>query len=336
MFNRYERLDKDRNTSGTGIGLALVKQLVHLAKGEINAYCSNKELVFEVVLPFKKESFEKHQIVSKTEQHTLPGIISEEVLIDSDDKPILLLVDDNTDIRSFIKESFNGDYKVLEAQNGRHGVEMAFEHIPDIILSDILMPEVTGIQLCEQLKSDERTSHIPIVLLTAKGDSETEIQGLKIGADDYIQKPFKLKLLTNRLNNLVNSRALLRERYSKEVVLKPTDIAINSGDQRFIERVKDILDTNISDDSFSSEDFSKALGMSRMQLHRKLKALTGLTTSEFLRTERLKVATVLLKDPSLNISEIGYQVGFSSPSYFSKCFKETYGMLPSEFRNSNV
>ena len=151
-------------------------------------------------------------------------------------------------------------------------------------------------------------------------------------ADDYVLKPFSIKLLQSRIKNLVSIRARLRNRYSKEVILKPKDIAVNSADERFIERIKKVLDEHLTDESFSVEMFSKVLSVSRMQLHRKLKALTGLSTSEFLRTERLKLAVQLLKNSSLNINEIGYEVGFSNPSYFSKSFKETYGLLPSKFR----
>jgi DNA-binding response OmpR family regulator len=337
MFDRFSRLEVHSHSAGTGIGLALVKQLVTLAKGDINVSQSDPKIItFEVILPYDKGSFQSHEIVTNNaieERESSP--ISNEDLQPTDDKPILLVVDDNADIRIFIKEAFETQYTIIEAQDGETGLQLAIETVPDIVVSDIMMPKLSGIEFCKMLKQDERISHIPVVLLTAKGDVETEFQGLETGADDYIQKPFKLKLLKSRINNLVNSRIALRERYSMEVVLKPKDISLNSADQRFFERIEEILDNNISNETFSSEDFSKAIGMSRMQLHRKLKALTGLSTSEYLRTERLKVASVLLKDKSLNISEIGYQVGFSSPSYFSKCFKETYGMLPSEFRDKS-
>jgi signal transduction histidine kinase/DNA-binding NarL/FixJ family response regulator len=337
MFDRFSRLEVHSHSAGTGIGLALVKQLVTLAKGDINVSQSDaKTITFEVILPYDKGSFQSHEIVTNNaieERESSP--ISNEDFQPTDGKPILLVVDDNADIRIFIKEAFETHYTIIEAQDGETGLQLALETVPDIVVSDIMMPKLSGIEFCKMLKQDERISHIPIVLLTAKGDVETEFQGLETGADDYILKPFKLKLLKSRINNLVNSRIALRERYSMEVVLKPKDISLNSADQRFFERIEEILDNNISNETFSSEDFSKAIGMSRMQLHRKLKALTGLSTSEYLRTERLKVASVLLKDKSLNISEIGYQVGFSSPSYFSKCFKETYGMLPSEFRDKS-
>lgn len=332
LFDRYVRLESKTKNAGTGIGLALVQQLVNLCNGTIEVKNTQEDHVrFQVQLPAEKSAYKAHQIMttSNPEEYTILDSLDE-----NNENPVLLIVDDHPDIRAFIKNSFQDSYQIIEASNGSLGVKTALAMIPDIIISDVMMPELSGTQLCKQLKQDERTCHIPIVLLSAKDDVESNFHGIEVGADDYIAKPFSYKLLKSKLQSLIESRAKLRARYSKEIVLKPTEISINSADERFIEKVKEVLDAHLADDSFTVEKFSESMTMSRMQLHRKLKALTGLTTSEFLRTERLKVAAVLLKDPSLNINEIGYQVGFSSPSYFTKCFKEVYGMLPSEYQKN--
>ena len=215
--------------------------------------------------------------------------------------------------------------------DGEVGVEKAIELVPDIIISDVMMPKLNGFQLSETLKQDERTCHIPIILLTAKTEDADRFIGLETGADDYITKPFKTKALETRVKNLINSRLKLRERYSQELVLKPTDIAISNFDAKFLEKVNSVIDENITEPTFSAEDFSKSVGMSRMQLHRKLKALTGLSATEFVRSQRLKLAADLLKKTDANVSEIGYSVGFNDHSYFTKCFKEMYGCSPTEF-----
>ncbi len=221
--------------------------------------------------------------------------------------------------------------QVIEAKDGKEGIEKALEFIPDIIISDIMMPKANGLELCETLKKDERTNHIPIILLTARTGEKTQFEGLETGADDYIIKPFKIKHLETRVKNLVTSRNQLRDRYSQEVILKPMDISISSIDQKFIERTQTVLDEHLTDPGLNIEDFSKHLGLSRMQLHRKLKAITGFTATEFVRSQRLKLAASLLEKYDVGISEICYKVGFNSPSYFSKCFKEAFGCLPSEY-----
>ena len=333
IFNRFSRFENKDDAMGSGIGLSLVQELTNLTRGEIQVKNSSENaVIFSVALPIEKADFLDDEIVKTAVAKTKVSDDEVAIATEIDNGPVLLVVDDNEDIRSFIKESFKETYQIIEAHDGKDGMQKALEHIPDIIISDIMMPNLSGIELCAQLKQDERTSHIPVVLLTAKVDENSQHQGLETGADDYVLKPFSVKLLSSRVNNLVKSRIQLRERYSNEVVLKPQDISVNSIDERFVEKIKEILDENMTDDSFSIEAFSKELSMSRMQLHRKLKALTGLSASEFLRAERLKLAISLFKDASLNINEICYQSGFNSPSYFSKCFKETYGILPSEYR----
>ena len=248
----------------------------------------------------------------------------------------MLVVEDRSDLRKMIRGHFEETFTVLEAENGKTGINVAIDRIPDIVISDIMMPVKDGIELSYTLKTDERTSHIPIILLTAKAGDENVIAGLETGADDYLTKPFNKEVLKTKVQNLIDLRAKLRERYSQEVILHPKDIAITSVDEKFLERVQVIVDNELSESSFNAETFCKEIGMSRMQLHRKLKALTGLTTTEFIRSQRLKMAIHLLQNADINISEVGYSVGFNDPSYFAKCFRETYHCTPTEYASRSV
>ena len=342
IFERFYQVNENRD--GVGIGLALVKELVKLHKGNITVdSIPNDWTTFEVVIPISKDDFSKNEFnqerrstIDLEEQMTPEDSIVEKN--DSGDEieenPILLIIDDNLDIRNYVSGLFKKSYTILKAEDGQEGLNLALERIPDIIISDIMMPNIGGIELCNTLKEDERTSHIPIILLTAKAGEENEIEGIKTGADEYITKPFNEKLLKIRVEKLIENRKKLQLRYSQEVVLKPKDIAITTVDEQFLERLQDVLDTKLVESSFSSENFSKAVGMSRMQLHRKLKALTGLSASEFIRSQRLKLAAQLLKKSEINVSQVGYSVGFNDHAYFSKCFKEMYHCTPTEYVKS--
>jgi YesN/AraC family two-component response regulator len=244
---------------------------------------------------------------------------------------IILIVEDEADIRSFILEYFELNYQIIEASNGKEGLEMAIRNNPEIIITDVIMPLMDGVEMCQKLKEDIRTSHIPIILLTARSSVENKIEGLETGADAYIEKPFSIDLLEAQVNNLLENRKKLRDKFSQELILKPSDITITSVDAIFVQKAMDIVDKHISDPDFGSEEFCKEIGMSRSQLHRKLKALTSQPASEFIRTLRLKRAANLLKDSQLSVEEISFRVGFNSPAYFTKCFKLLFGKTPSDF-----
>ena len=336
LFQRFYQTN-DQN-QGTGIGLALVKELVDLHKGKIHVdSLPNVFTLFTVSLPVDKHSFKNEQFIVAKEDHTTITPITNKVntveveeFVDTD-QPILLLVEDNDDVRILLKQTFESTYNIIEASNGKKGIELALEHIPDLIISDLMMPIKDGIALTKALKHDERTSHVPIILLTAKAGDDNKLSGLEVGADDYITKPFNSKLLITKVAKLIENRRLLQQRYSQELVLYPKDISVTNIDEQFSEKVQTILDKNLVESSFSVTDFSKAAGMSRMQLHRKLKALTGLTATEFIRSQRLKLATKLLQTSDINISQVGYSVGFNDHSYFTKCFKDTYKCTPTEY-----
>jgi signal transduction histidine kinase/DNA-binding response OmpR family regulator len=337
LFDRFYQADE--SAEGVGIGLSYVKELVHLSHGSISVeQITHTTIAFEVTLPIKKHQFKVEELQKHNAEDNLIELVNSdfdvaiemEQVID-EDLPIMLLIEDHQDIRNFINSSFKHQYQIVETSNGKEGLEKAIELVPDIIISDVMMPIMDGFELTSKLKQDERTCHIPIVLLTGKAEEMDEFMGLESGADDYIIKPFKIKLLESRVKNLLENRDKLRQRYSQELILKPKDIVITNLDAIFFEKLTTVLDEKLTESSFSVEDFSKAVGMSRMQLHRKLKALTGLTTTEFVRNQRLKLATTLIGQSDINISEIGYMVGFNDHSYFTKCFKQAYGCSPSEY-----
>jgi signal transduction histidine kinase/DNA-binding response OmpR family regulator len=340
IFNRFYQLDS--HSEGTGIGLALVKELVLLHKGKITVESTPKQwTIFTVLIPVYKKAFKSSEIIlepqtiEKSEISNLKIDNSSEfqnpVINEETENPIALIVEDNKDLNNYIATLLEEEYTIIQAENGAQGISQALKYVPDIIISDIRMPVKDGIELCNALKTDERTNHIPIILLTAKAGEENQITGIKAGADVYITKPFNDDFLLLNIKQLIAIRKKLQKRYSQEVILKPADIAISSIEESFLNQVQLILDSKLIESSFHIDEFCKAVGMSRMQLHRKLKALTGLSTSEFIKSQRLKLAAQLLKTSDINIAQVGYSVGFNDHAYFSKCFKEMYKCSPSEY-----
>ncbi len=233
-------------------------------------------------------------------------------------------------MREYIKESLSDSYAVEEAVNGEQGVRKAEKIIPDLIISDLMMPKMDGNELTRILKNDERTSHIPIIILTAKSGQENKIEGLETGADDYLTKPFDLKELRVRVDNLINIRRKLQEKFSKgDFLYKPSGEKIKSIDEKFLTKIIKVIEKHLSEENFSIEECGSEVGMSRTHLYKKVKALVGKSPSRYVRTVRLTYAKKMIEEGKGNISEIAYSVGFSSPAYFSKCFKEEFGYPPS-------
>ncbi|SDM14368.1 two-component regulator propeller domain-containing protein [Kriegella aquimaris] len=340
LFTRFYQ--QDAHADGAGIGLSMVKELVHLYHGQTSVAMEREDLIhFQIRLPIEKGAFGKEEFCKTTSE--IPDRVSNTALVSGESlqvgqkegvRPILLIVEDQKEVREFLKSVWHTKYEVYEAYNGQKGVEKALEIVPDLIISDVRMPICDGIELCNRLKTDERTSHIPIILLTAGISEENELRGLRSGADDFITKPFKLSILETRVANFIATRKRLRSRYSQELVLEAKDIAITPTDEIFLNRVQRILDEHLSDASFNAAAFGERIGMSRMQLHRKLQAYTGLSTTEFIRSQRLRQAAQILKTTDITINEVAYTVGFNTPSYFIKCFKETYKKTPSEYLQS--
>ena len=330
LFQRFYQ--DDEASDGVGVGLALVKELVNLSKGSITANTVDQNKVqFTVTLPIDKNAFEISEI--KNETTTVATLETLDTQINQqEDAPLLLIVEDDKDIRTFVSSIFNSTYKIIEAENGKVGVAKALQHVPDIIISDVMMPIQDGIGLCNHLKYNELTSHIPIILLTAKVGDSNEIEGLKTGADAYITKPFNSDKLKLRVKKLIENRQQLQKHFSKDFSINP-ELPITSTETEFLKRLKTVLDEKITNIDFTSEAFSEAMFMSRTQLHRKLKAIVNMSTSEFIRAQRLKLAIGLLKKSDATVSEIAYQVGFNTPSYFIKCFKDVYNCTPSDYIN---
>jgi YesN/AraC family two-component response regulator len=248
--------------------------------------------------------------------------------------PRILIVEDNTDMRSYIKQSLEGNYHILESADGRDGLKKGMENIPDLIISDVMMPGMDGVMLCRTFKNNIYTSHIPVILLTSKADLESKIEGLETGADEYLSKPFNSHELQVRAKNLIRSRAILRQRFteSKKLVLEPKEISITSLDEKFLKNVLQVVEKNMGDSDFRVETLGKQLEMDSMAVYRKIKALTGQTAVEFIRTIRLKRAAQLLKQQKLTVAEVTYNAGFNDLQYFRTCFKKQFGVSPSEYR----
>jgi signal transduction histidine kinase/DNA-binding response OmpR family regulator len=344
IFSRFYQIDdnKNRKYEGTGIGLALVLELVNVLKGTINVESiENKGTSFFINLPIAfmrnlDETEQKsisHPSIQQTKKEISPknqaDIVKEHLFLPNDN--ILLIVDDNEDIRSYIRTIFEHEYKIIEAVNGIDGLLKASKTIPNLIISDLMMPEMDGFEFCRILKSEEKTSHIPVVMLTAKANIESRIEGLELGADDYLLKPFNSTEIQVRVKNLIEKQEKLRLFYTQKIIeLKPNEVKVNSKEEVFLRKAITIIEQNFADNQFSVEQFSVEMDMSQSQLVRKLKALTNLTGNEFIRDFRLQRAAELLKKKAGTISEIAFQVGFENLSYFSKVFQEKFGKLPSE------
>jgi signal transduction histidine kinase/ligand-binding sensor domain-containing protein/DNA-binding response OmpR family regulator len=352
IFDRFYQVGSSdsMNHLGSGIGLALAKNLILINKGEIVVSSErDRGTEFIVFLPLGESHFSVDEKVYGEEiDETNPSVndsvvnyFPDHATTDSDDNSIIptdnkdaaliLVVEDNDEMRYFIKSNLERKYRVIDAENGLLGYQLAMEQIPDLVVSDVVMPEMDGVQLCRKLKKDVLTSHIPVVLLTALSSVINQIEGLETGADDYISKPFNLKLFEIRIDNLLQSRKKLRERFGKEIEISAKDFTLNIHDQEFLDQAIKLVKEKISDTEFDVQHLSTDLLMSRMQLYRKIKALTNLTPNEFISTIRLKEAALLLKENKYSISEIAYQVGYTAPSYFSTCFGKQFGLTPKEY-----
>jgi len=338
IFNRFERTDEQ--TAGTGIGLALSKELVALHKGIIKVNSDRNITTFTILLPIIETAFsDDEKLTGVIEIPTFAKAISspqettikENDLFNKDTNPILLIIDDNADLRTYVSSLFETQYTIHTDSNGSDGFQTALSVVPDLIITDLMMPEDDGITFTQNCKTNKATSHIPVIMLTAKAGDENQLIGLETGADAYITKPFNTEILKTTIHNLLETRKKLQERFSQEVALIPKEMAVNTVDKYFLDNLKELIDNQLIESDFNVEAFAQALGMSRMQLHRKLKALTGLSATEFIRSQRLKLAAQLLKKSDINISQVGYAVGFNNHSYFTKCFKEQYGISPSDY-----
>ncbi len=347
--------------SGTGIGLALVKSFVELHHGEARVESEpGKGSDFIVLIPRKQEGDSQviHNDVDIVDNSAnasasdSKNVVDESVLqyIDDGDRsrgkvqqlvsentnrPTVLVIDDNTDIRQYERTLLQDEYVVLEAADGKEGLAVALKEVPDLVICDVMMPVMDGLEFTKQLKTNTATSHIPVIMLTAKNLEEHRAEGYEHGADSYITKPFHSKVLLARIENLLRQRQLLKNLYqgTKEAEKEISEAHLEDRDKQFLKQLQAIIQKNLSDSEFGVEDMGQQIGLSRVQLYRKVKAMTGSSVVDLLRKARLAKARRLLETRSMSISEVAYEVGFSAPSYFTKCFKEEYGMLPGDVGN---
>ncbi|MFT6336822.1 MAG: DNA-binding response OmpR family regulator/ligand-binding sensor domain-containing protein [Halioglobus sp.] len=335
VFDRFHQLNPIHSNQGSGIGLALVKELLDSMNGEIKVESElNVGSTFLLRFPVTNNApFSKNNHIKKLKKPYSPVVSETDKDYTDSDLPILLVIDDNPDVAYYLKTSLEDHYQIILAQNGKLGLEKAFKTLPDIIISDVMMPEMDGFEVCENLKKDERTSHIPVILLTAKATSEDKLAGLSFGADAYLIKPFEKEELMVRLDNLLEVRKTLQKKYSDKLLSsedsKNTEI---SKEEVFVKKMEGIILENLENDDFSVHDLSRLLLLSRSQVHRKIKALTGMSTAIYIRHLRLLKAKELLISTDLPISDIAYQVGFKTLPYFSQAFKNTFGKSPSATR----
>nr|WKN40109.1 two-component regulator propeller domain-containing protein [Tunicatimonas sp. TK19036] len=322
---------------GSGIGLSITQEFVRIHGGKIWVESEpGKGACFTVLLPV--EPLAQKEIVlspayveDNDDEVPVRQLLDETSAHDRDKKPVLLLVEDHEDFRFYLKDNFKHAYHILEARNGSEGWAVTKKHIPDLIVSDVMMPEMDGIDFCEKVKNDRRTSHIPVILLTAKSAENQKVEGFAVGADDYVGKPFNFEILESRIKNLIAQRETLRESFLKKSEIEPEKIAISSMDDKLMKSAIKAVEENMANPEFSVEELSRQLGMSRVHLYKKLLALTGKSPIEFIRIIRLKRASQLLKESQMTVAEVAYEVGFNNPKYFSKYFKMEFNILPSHY-----
>jgi signal transduction histidine kinase/ligand-binding sensor domain-containing protein/DNA-binding response OmpR family regulator len=356
IFERFfqDELPGDMLNQGSGIGLAITKEFVRLHGGTIRVDSEpGKGSCFTIELPVisapvvSGEPVENGEIaeaaLANGNGHLVPengnGHLSTEIKVKTGQKVngkkfSILLAEDNEDFRFYLKDNLREAYEIIEAKNGKEGWQKALGQHPDLVVSDIMMPEMSGIDLCRKLKDDVRTSHIPVILLTARSSEEIQMEGFSTGANDYITKPFNFQILISRINNLLVQQQNLKKSFQKQIEINPSEIKVDSEDEKLLRQTMEIVQKNLDNPDFSVEDLSKALLMSRAAMYKKITALTGITPSEFIRSVRLKSAAQLLEKTKMTVAQVAFEVGFNNTKYFVKYFKEEYNMLPTAYRSS--
>jgi DNA-binding response OmpR family regulator/anti-sigma regulatory factor (Ser/Thr protein kinase) len=352
IFDRFYQaengLEINNATLGTGIGLALAKSILELHSAEIKVSSQLKAgSCFTVILKKGLAHFSKEQMADAVHYDTdttcvvqinneLDNTFINEPAPTASIEPqySMLIVEDNSELCAMLKNIFEPIYKIYTAEDGEDGLAQTIKYQPDIVLSDLMMPKMSGSEMCSKIKNNFSVCHIPVVLLTAQTAVEANIDGLRLGADDYITKPFDMKTLIARCNNLVNNRKILQDKFGKNTSFSAKQLATNNLDKDFIEKAYKVIEAHIDDSEFDVLLFSREMALGRTALFQKIKGVTGQTPNEFIVTVRLQKAVELLNShPEYNISEISYMVGFTSPKYFGKCFKAHFGVSPSEWKS---
>ncbi|MNK13741.1 Sensor histidine kinase TodS [compost metagenome] len=344
--NFYQVKSRAVTAEGWGIGLALVKNIVDLHKGEISVSSvpaiagEGGETSLTVVLLLGKAHFTEEEMLNRDRIMTAVGDVAISTIAEADEeresipgekKYTILVVEDNDELRGFIVQSLQNTYHILEGLNGREGWEMAIAHVPDVIISDVTMPEMDGLELCARLKKEERTSHIPVIILTAMASQLHLVNGLEAGANIYITKPFSIQVLELSIRNILQGREELKQKYMRQVMLTPRRLETESPEDKFLNRLMLVIEENMEDPDFNVGSLVEDIGMSQTVLYKKIKAITGLSITDFIKSQRLKRAAQLLSEDKLSISEVAYSVGFNDRKYFSKEFRKQFGVAPSDY-----
>jgi len=352
IFDRFYQADSSstRPYEGTGIGLALVNEFVKLHNGDIEVHSrfenetqnNQTGTEFIICLPmgqidqdqiFENDHFRvSHRVIESDVPKSVSKLVDLNLISSNLDKEILLIVEDNAEVREFIREQLEEDYRILEAENGVQGLELSQKEIPNLIISDLMMPEMDGYDFCKQIRNDEKTSHIPIIMLTAKAGLENKLKGLETGIDAYLTKPFKVKELQVRIRKLIQQRKQLQDQFSESGLIQTTNVTDDSIEKVFLEKAISVVESNFSNDQFKVNQFAGSLNMSPSQLNRKLQALVDQSAVQFIISVRLQYAAKLLRLKNKTIAEISYEVGYNDQAYFTRVFKKQFGVSPSEFR----
>ncbi len=345
IFDRFYQIDRvtgKTSGQGSGIGLALCKGIIAEHDGKILVNSQEGEgTLFTVRLKKGNKHYSEEQLAPAEEviQVIEPPVIlpydTDEVSETAElpeNAPTILLVEDNAEARQLLVDIFRASYKLIEAEDGREGLKAALEHQPDLIISDVMMPNMSGTQMCAKIKRNVQTSHIPVVLLTARTAIEYKIEGIETGADDYLTKPYNIRLLRTRVKNLLQNRAIIQQKFKQDPQAEIKEVATNTLDRKMMEQARDIIEKNIDNTEFDVNDFAREMGLGRTRLYAKIKGVTGQTPNDFILSTRLKKsAELLMGNPEMNVSEIAYAVGFSTPRYFSRCFRDHFGVSPSKY-----
>ncbi|AQG81026.1 hypothetical protein AWR27_17885 [Spirosoma montaniterrae] len=340
IFQRFYQIDgrNQSKTVGTGVGLALCRELIELVGGQIDVASEvGRGSCFTVRLPLTPPTLEENAVGPTLERLPVDMLVVSQTNVPTpapggQPQGSLLLVEDNDELRAYIRSVFAEQYVVWEAANGEDGWQLVLDRHPDLIISDLMMPKLNGLDLCRRLKQHPATSHIPVILLTARQNADSQLKGLSVGADDYLAKPFNEQMLLNRVQNLLRTRQHLRERFGRVVTVQPSELTTTSADEQFLTQALRLIEARIDDPDLSVHDLEEALNLSETLLYRKLKTLTGLSGVEFIRSVRLKRAAQWLRsDADVSVSEVAYRVGFRDPAYFSRCFAKEFGQSPKQF-----
>lgn len=341
IFDRFFRIDNPQKSSasGTGVGLHLVSEYVKLHNGKIQVESIvGKGSVFTVLIPIGNSSVKeiKNQNVifssDNSQESVNPQEIQEDIADNRSNLPLLLAVDDNEDFRQFIRSLFIGKYRVVTANNGEEAWNEVLKELPDLILCDVMMPVMDGYEFCRKVKEDIRTSHIPVILLTAKSSEENKYSGIEAGADDYISKPFNIDMLSLKIEKIIEKQKKSQSNFKKKIDISPSEIQIMTMDEKFVKKAVSIVEQNMDNPEFLVEDLCREMAMSRVYFYKKILALTDKSPSEFIRFIRLKRAADLLEKSQMFVNEVAFQVGFNDPKYFRKYFKEEFGVTPTEYK----